>query len=410
VAGDGTAIYILLERGRRTHEGNLFGGHVVYEAQSYETYRFDRGTRKLTRLSAIEVAKGSKGWYGKSEAFDGRAGGAPPLADCRAIYNECAATTVPKPFTVGQPMHGTLRAIDAQSGVSIGWDGRRLKPKSLEHLTETQVRNAGDAEMKRTIAAVYVRAKAHFDKQLAQAVDAASVQSPTRVIGDATGKHDFMHATYRIVPGQQIDSRFSYPGMLELRVLWRVDGPCRTQSAAQATTPGPCAQMTAEGRPVSLTNLARELDERDATAKGMTWGVVASEHQVNGVALVSCHGQPNINGSCDAYQGDTSCRTALPVLCLKPEGLGPPVAAGGAAREPPAWTGARLALTAPVRGTDLRSVADANTSCHKALGTGWRVAEFHDSRQGWTMSGLGQIDNGSRFWVHINDQRANCWR
>jgi hypothetical protein len=132
------------------------------------------------------------------------------------------------------------------------------------------------------------------------------------------------------------------------------------------------------------------------------------------VVHLSCHAEPAQfdqphEKSCNPYRGDTSCRTVLPVLCV----------GGPTAARPPGveddfyrgWTGATLAATQPVKGVTLDSVAAASARCEKEFGPGWRMAEFHDGRGGWGIQGL--VGSGlaahTRYWVHINDQRGNCW-
>ena len=132
------------------------------------------------------------------------------------------------------------------------------------------------------------------------------------------------------------------------------------------------------------------------------------------VVHVGCHGEPHDlerphKDSCNPYQGDTSCRVTLPVLCLKPGGATLP--AGVASGFYAGWTGGTLAATQPVMGALLESVATASARCAAELGAGWRMAEFHDGGGGWGL----QVQRGggfgawTRYWVHINDQPGNCW-
>jgi hypothetical protein len=110
---------------------------------------------------------------------------------------------------------------------------------------------------------------------------------------------------------------------------------------------------------------------------------------------LSCHGEPRPTdkpnkNSCNPYQGDTSCRATLPVLCFKAGGM--------------------LAATSPAIGYLLDSENDGTARCVKEFGTGWRMAEFHDGG-GWAIAGQkgpGLITD-ARYWVHINNQPANCW-
>jgi hypothetical protein len=58
----------------------------------------------------------------------------------------------------------------------------------------------------------------------------------------------------------------------------------------------------------------------------------------------------------------------------------------------------------------MTSLAEANRIVQEELGKDWRMAEFHDGGGGWHFWGVDSIpDDSGRFWVHINDQPANCW-
>jgi hypothetical protein len=143
-------------------------------------------------------------------------------------------------------------------------------------------------------------------------------------------------------------------------------------------------------------------------------------------------------GSCDPYQGDTSCSTSLPILCIKPANLrrlSYAVTGSGHAMPPEyyrGWTGGYIGLTSPVAGTSLTSLAAANTLCANTFGSGYRMAEHHDGRWisgmglsqyfgltwpapsqtqagGWDWYAYGSISGSTRFWVYINDQAGNCW-
>jgi hypothetical protein len=137
------------------------------------------------------------------------------------------------------------------------------------------------------------------------------------------------------------------------------------------------------------------------TPRGIGFGLTfalspANDKTPSGLVSLSCHGEPKQldqphRDSCNPYKGDTSCRMALPVLCLKTDG-------------------GVLAATQPVMGAILESEAIASARCVKELGEGWRMAEFHDG-VGWAI--LGQSGSGfsrnTRYWIRINDQRGNCW-
>ncbi len=111
--------------------------------------------------------------------------------------------------------------------------------------------------------------------------------------------------------------------------------------------------------------------------KAMTW---AGLEVAKNITLVG--GDTTTN----AYNGDTSTRTTLPVLCInvnnapKPDTVQTSFYRG--------WSFGRILLSTPKRGTALTSLTVANKVCSDQYGQGWRMAEFHDgfhngSRGGW---------------------------
>lgn len=151
-----------------------------------------------------------------------------------------------------------------------------------------------------------------------------------------------------------------------------------------------------------------------ANETGMTWKKV-SHNETLGVDRVYC-----IN--CDAYQGDTNCKTKLPILCLKKDSSpdpGIPIPSTSDGVMPPdfyhGWAEGHIGLTFPVAGYELAGVEDANDICEVQFGPGYRIGEHHDGKVqsggygGWGWYAYGNIDDSSRFWVNINGQSANCW-
>lgn len=117
------------------------------------------------------------------------------------------------------------------------------------------------------------------------------------------------------------------------------------------------------------------------------------------------------------YQGDTSVDTALPILAIRklnltaPADVNPNDFYAG-------WSGGKVRLTVPVKGSAFHSKAEADAFVATQFGAGWQMAEFHDTSSGggWSWwayySGnpLSFVANKSnRFWVSINDQNANGW-
>jgi hypothetical protein len=136
------------------------------------------------------------------------------------------------------------------------------------------------------------------------------------------------------------------------------------------------------------------------------------------VLLLSTNPGPNGVRGGDPFLGDADCREALPLLCFRDQGKPAPAAisdyrANGTHQDRARhWTGGTLRLSAPVRGSDLATVADADRRCASAFGAGWRVADFHAGGAGTTLSGLGQrAAPGQRAWVDIKDQPyGTCWK
>lgn len=129
-------------------------------------------------------------------------------------------------------------------------------------------------------------------------------------------------------------------------------------------------------------------------------------------------GNPD-KGQCNPYQGDTSCRTALPILCTLKDGstaesagLTQPEAGAVGFNFYAGWVGGSLAATAPVAGFVIDSLAQAHARCASELGAGWRMAEFQDVGGGWGLvgkRGQGLTSTHTRHWVAINNQLSNCW-
>ncbi|MEO0481340.1 MAG: hypothetical protein AAF196_17870 [Planctomycetota bacterium] len=109
----------------------------------------------------------------------------------------------------------------------------------------------------------------------------------------------------------------------------------------------------------------------------------------------------------DAYSGDTPITEALPILAIRRRDLPAPRDLDTSS-DYRRWARGYVALTVPIKGTELTSLEAANQIVRRELGEQWRMAEFHDG-WGWNFWARGNISDDSRFWVHINDQNANPW-
>ena len=145
----------------------------------------------------------------------------------------------------------------------------------------------------------------------------------------------------------------------------------------------------------------------------MTWIKLAHDDRF-GVDHVGCNngGSIEIGPSCNAYNGDTLCKTELPLLCIKKGQADRP---GYTAYNPTlnefydGWTGGHISITKSVRGDSLTTKERADFFCSFSFGSGWRLAEFHDGNGGWGFAAFGNLPFNQSFWVGINNQPANCW-
>jgi len=141
-----------------------------------------------------------------------------------------------------------------------------------------------------------------------------------------------------------------------------------------------------------------------AQTKGLTWKLLGT-NSTTGTIAVGCW------SGCDAFQGDTACTAALPILCIKKSGTGFPLPLPAAVSNSDIyykWSGGVIGTTSPT--VPPSTLAAANALCSQAFGTDWRVAEFHDG-WGWHFQAYGGVGNPAQnFWVDINDQPgATCW-
>ncbi|MEZ4335513.1 MAG: hypothetical protein R3B82_02700 [Sandaracinaceae bacterium] len=78
----------------------------------------------------------------------------------------------------------------------------------------------------------------------------------------------------------------------------------------------------------------------------------------------------------------------------------------------PAPPTSRLAASDCVTGIEVTSVEDGDRRCATQFGEGWRWLEFHE-QGGWSVAlpwlRGAELPVGSRGWVHISDQDAECF-
>ncbi len=184
-------------------------------------------------------------------------------------------------------------------------------------------------------------------------------------------------------------------------------------------------------------SLTLEKPDTVGVRKGMTWLKRMREDRF-GIDFLHCKGA--INGAaseCDPYVGDQPCTAVLPILCSRAEGLSRPAynvnypSTGNDPYYAP-WFEGRAALGSRVEGRALRSKAVGDSVCAASLGSGWKMAGFHDGRYVAGMDSVsftgaswdaatkstgawgfyvatGNIPMDIRFWTYMDDQQANCW-
>jgi hypothetical protein len=139
------------------------------------------------------------------------------------------------------------------------------------------------------------------------------------------------------------------------------------------------------------TQAARPSAPADASAtavrKGMTWQQLTPIN-FNGTISVSC------DNVCDAYHGDTTCTTELPLLCIRKAGAGFPLPL------PPSvinsdkylmWSGGIVGTTHAM--VPPRTLTAANAACAKVFGATGESRNF-------TMGGAGAFKR-SVAWAAI---------
>lgn len=202
-------------------------------------------------------------------------------------------------------------------------------------------------------------------------------------------------------------------------------------------------------KPLTIFLLLASSSAIAAGGKGMTWGLQSSHDPSLGIDMVGCGGvpaSPAAAGICDPYVGDTSCKIALPLLCVKLDNSPRPnyTVTAGSGSMPAAyyqsWLGGHMAVTAPVFGTNLRAATTGDDLCKNEFGEGWRMAEFHDGKWisgmaknvyygdvtnwkssspwptavqsgGYAFYGYGNLPRSpsTRFWVKVIGQPSGCW-
>jgi len=390
---DGKTLLVLIEHGTKTTaRGNIFRGDITTaRPASMRIHGFDRSSGNLGPVSSQPPPAEANAAGDRLDRYAAVTGGTvASLKDCRALYTPCAEATVPNPYRVG----GLI--VDPQGRRSIEWNGERLVVAPFQALDAAQIRIAREALFRRSVERMRSAATQDFAAR-------ATKEDPERITtGEAgTAERDpGMTAFYQLLPGRVTMARFDYGGTTQFAVVWQRDGACVTDSVAVTALIAGCHGTDAPGLERAARGIPRTRPP-DPDRMGTTWGVIDGSDMPPGTVTVACHGQPTQTAAkpCDERQGDTACRSALPMLCSKAD----------AALPPRSSLARRLALTAPVRGTELLSVGAADKVCQAALGEGWRMTDGEEAGNKYQVTGIGNVPATSRFWVRAGEGSANCW-
>jgi hypothetical protein len=191
-------------------------------------------------------------------------------------------------------------------------------------------------------------------------------------------------------------------------------GPGATPNVAMSAPEAPLAPTPTIAPTPSPTPTPGRADSSRGIGRGLSFALADASSVPARVAHLACHGEPAPldhphRGSCNPYEGDTSCRTVLPIACYRSSGAAAPPSLEQDFYK--GWTHGQLGATQPIMGAIFKSEAEASARCEAELGAGWRMAEFHDGGGGWGLQGERGVGlrAGTRYWVHVNDQRGNCW-
>ncbi len=397
LSADTKSLLLLVERGtkRKTTSGGLWTGDITTDfPETMEIHEFDRASGTPGRVfSHPPPDAGSPRGRESLVAYAAKDGiTASPLKDCRELYTECAETTAPQPYMLDR------RVVDPQGGKAIAWDGRRLAVTPFDAMSPAQIRAAREALLRRSVERMHAAAMKDFAAR-------ATTEDPERIETTHTGTAEpdpGMTASYRLIPGRVIHARFEYPEA-RFTVVWDRNGACVTDSAAIAALVAGCRASDEGGLGRAVRGIAQARPP-DPDRMGTSWGVVATSDRPEtpaGTVTVACHGKPaeGADKPCTERDGNTACRKSLPMLCSKAD----------ASHVPQSPWARRLALTAPVRGTDLLSVDGADQLCQRDLGDGWKMTHSDELGYKYTVTGVGSLPATSRFWVRYGDGLANCW-
>jgi hypothetical protein len=434
---DGASVVVFAETGVARLNGNSFSAVWNHDSEFLSVWRLDRRTGKLRQIGKRPTPAGFAAFYGPASpeqwpAMDearGKGSGT-PLPDCNGALTRCAARTTPGPFTVRDQREGRdrgRRIVDPATGVTLQGLGRKVVMEPYALRTADSVDRARGESVAATAARALAAARANLAQTLAKTGALSAARSATIVDGNVGGRIENFYVEYAVEPAGLVTARLSYGNDPPLSLRWTPSvarGPdglpatfaCEADQADAARWIAGCRHRprldSLDPELVYLVNSGPQLAAaaaRDAayqgSRRGVTFGVRSSSTDKN-LTWVACLGLPGTRVSgCDVQQGDTECSASLPLLCLHPDATGSN-APGEDLKG--TWLAARIAASAPVRGSDVGSRDLADDRCAAQFGSGWRVARWSDHGDGFIATG--RIRPAVRMWIEAPEtSAASCW-
>ncbi len=420
---------MLAETGEAKLSVSSFAAVWNHDSDTLTVWRLDRRTHELRQLATRPTPADFTAYYGPvtpgqwrlmADASGTIAG--TPLPDCAGALTRCAVRRTPEPFTVRE-----RRIIDPTAGVTLLGLGRKVVIEPWSMQTPVLVERARGESVAALAARVLAAARVNVAETLAKTGELPSAPSATLLDAGVARGTEKITAEYAVEPGGQVTARLTYGDDPPLSLRWKPSaalGPdglpaayeCEAEQADTVRWIAGCHYKPRLGvldpELAHLVNSGPQLVAKAAgdsayqrAQRGVTFGVRSTNADEN-LTWVACVGLPGTRvGGCDMRRGDTECSASLPLLCLNPDAAG--------IREPGAdlkghWLEARIAASAPVRGTDLKNRDRADARCATQFGRGWRVARWSDHGEDFIASG--SIRRAARMWIDSPEtSAATCW-
>ena len=219
-SADGAAIFLAVEQGETTIEGNLFSGHTATYPKALELHRFDLASRALTPVRTQPPAAGYGGGSSLTVAFLDPTLAARPLPRCADLLSTCAEGVVPAAYftydAVAVPAARTLLAAA----------GDRLVANPLPFGDADGFRAAADARIRHIVSTLRTEGPAMLASR--RATDAQAPRQREDHGSDALFREPpGVVASYRLFPDGLVLGQF-VTGAETSFVAWPNDTSCLT--------------------------------------------------------------------------------------------------------------------------------------------------------------------------------------